>query len=127
MLLFKWMGAQLQVVHCLGVDNVLADYVSRNVADPTEWSLDRKLGWHLIEMWDRPQIDLFPLARNTCLPLGYSWAYHPEAIAQTLFYNCGQGCLCMLFSRSCCYKTLAKIWADRAEVIVIVPTWLWRS
>ena len=68
------------MVNWLGADNVLTDYLSQNVADPMEWSLDRKLVRSLFEIWGRPQIDLFLSASNTHLPLWYSWSYHPEAI-----------------------------------------------
>ena len=82
--LYEWVvprNIQLQVVHRPGVDNVLADYLSHNVADPTEWSLHGKLVRHLFAMGGRPQIDLFASASNTHLPLLYSRAYHLEAIA----------------------------------------------
>ena len=44
--LYEWVvprNIQLQAVHHPGVDNILADYLSRHVADPMEWSLDWKL------------------------------------------------------------------------------------
>ena len=63
------MGAQLQVVHQPGLDNVLIDYLSQNVADRTQWSLDRKVVRHLFEIWSRPQIDLFTSTSNSHLLL----------------------------------------------------------
>ena len=83
-MLYEWViprNIQLQAVHQSGVDNVLANYLSRHVVGPMEWCLDGKLVKRLFEMWGRPQIDLFASANNTHLPLWYSRAYHPEAIA----------------------------------------------
>ena len=43
--LYEWVvprNIHLQAVHCPGVDNILADYLSCHVVDPTEWSLDGK-------------------------------------------------------------------------------------
>ena len=77
MLLYEWViprNIQLQAAQQQGVDNILADYLSRHAADPTEWRLDRKLVRRLFEMWGRPQIDLFASSSNTHLPLWYSWA-----------------------------------------------------
>ena len=53
MLLYEWaipIGSQLQAVYQTGVDKVLADYLSQNVADPIEWMLDRKIVRCLFEM-----------------------------------------------------------------------------
>ena len=41
--------------------------------------------------------DLFRSAGNIHLPLWYSRAFCPEAIALNAYYNSGQGCLCTFF------------------------------
>ena len=124
--LYEWVvprNIQLQVVHRPGVDNVLADYLSRHVADPTEWGLDGKLVRRLFEMWGRPQIDLFASASNTHLPLWYSRAYHPEAIAlKALLQQWTELTLYAFPPFPLLAKTLAKIRGDGVEeVIVIAP------
>ena len=130
--LYEWVvsrNIQLQVVHRLGVDNVLADYLSHHVADPMEWSLDGKLVRRLFEMWGKPQIDLFVSASNTHLPLWYSRAYHPEAIASNALLQQWTGLSLYAFPPfPLLARTLAKIRADEVEeVIVIAPTWPRRS
>ena len=97
------MGIQLQVVHQPGVDNVCADYLSQNVADPMEWSLDRQMVRHLFKMWGRPQIDLFVLAFNTHLPLWYSQTYYLEAITLDALLQLWTGLSLYVFPHFHCY------------------------
>ena len=128
MLLYKWaipMGAQLQVVHQPWVDNILTDYLFRNVADLMQWSLDRKVVRCLFEMWGRPQIDVFVSASNTHLPLWYSRTYHPEAITPNALLQPWTALSLYSFpSFPLLPKKLAKIHADGVEeVIVIAPMW----
>ena len=74
-------------------------------------------------MWGRPQIDLFASATNTHLPLWYSQAYHPEAIALNTLLQQWTGLALYAFPPFLLLaRTLAKIRADGLEeVIVIVP------
>ena len=130
--LYEWVvprNIQLQAVHRPGVDNILADYLFHHVAETTEWSLDGKLVRRLFEMWGRPQIDLFASASNTHLPLWYSRAYHPEAIASNALLQQWTGLSLYAFPPfPLLARTLAKIRADEVEeVIVIAPTWPRRS
>ena len=132
MLLFEWViprNVQLHAVHRPGVDNVLADYVSCHVADPMEWHLDRKLVRHLFEMWGKPQIDLFALANNTYLPLWYSWAYQPEAIAPNTLLQQRTGLSLYAFPPfPLLARKFAKVQVDGVEeMIVIAPMWPRRS
>ena len=123
------MGTQLQAVHWLGMDNILSDYLSRNVVDPTEWSLDRMMVRCLFEIWGRLQIDLFVSACNTHLSPWYCWTFHPEAIALDTLLQPWIGLSLHAFPLFLVLpKTLVKIWVDETEeVIVIAPTWLRRS
>ena len=86
MLLYDWaipMNVQLQAVHWLVVDNILADYVSHNVTVPMEWNLDRTV---------------------RCLsPSGTVILFTQRLSLQMPCYNHGQGCLCMFFPHFCCY------------------------
>ena len=79
------MGIQLQVVHQPGVDNVLADHLSQNVRDHSEWSLDRQMVRHLFEMWGRPQIGLFVSANKTHLPLWCTWRLSLRHLVATMY------------------------------------------
>ena len=117
------MGIQLQVVHWLGVGNVLADYLSSNMRDPMEWSLDRQMVRHLFEMCGRLQLDHLASANITHLPLWYSQTslggYRSDRLITTMervVYVCCSPFLLLP-------KPLTRMWVDGAEkVIVLAPT-----
>ena len=61
--MYEWAiprSLKLRAVHQPGVKNKLADYLSQNCPDPTEWHLTPLIAQRLFEMWGRPQVDLFP-------------------------------------------------------------------
>ena len=66
-------------VHLAGVDNVLADALSRGNYCPTEWSLHRPTFMSLWQVWDRPFVDMFATARNSQLPVYYSLGVDHQA------------------------------------------------
>jgi ribonuclease HI len=112
------LGITLGPIHRPGVENVLADSLSRSVIDPHEWSLHERAVRKLFHQWGRPQIDLFATAQNAKLSI----------FCQRLERNA----LLMNWSHWMCYAfppiplipmTLAKIKEDRASVILIAPRW----
>ena len=102
-LLYEWViprSVQLQTVHRPGVDNVLADYLSCHVADPTEWRLDGKLVRRLFSRCgpatDRPVCVGQQYPSPSLVQSGVSsGGYRSECVVTTS----EQGCLCMLFAR----------------------------
>ena len=65
-------------LHLAGVDNVLADALSRGNYCPMEWSLHRQTLMSLWQVWDRPIVDMFAMARNSQLPVYYSLGVDPQ-------------------------------------------------
>ena len=49
----------LVVNHIPGVENVVADYESRNFTENTEWKLNPQLFAQICKLWNTPNIDLF--------------------------------------------------------------------
>jgi len=123
------MGISLQAIHRPGVDNVLADYLSRTRPDPTEWSLDQVTARKLFHMWGTPQIDAFASHQNCHLPVWFSRTHHPEAAACDALLQPWTGLSLYVFPPfPLLQKVLLKIREDRPEaVILITPTWPRRS
>ena len=77
--LYEWAmprSIRLWAIHRPAINNELADYLSRNRPDPTEWQLVPWLAQHLFWTWGRPQVDLFASHKNHQLPLWFCRTDH---------------------------------------------------
>ena len=115
----------LTAVHRPGVDNVLADYLSRNRPDPHEWRLLPKIVSRLFSRWGLPQIDAFASPQNHQLPIWFSRLPHPGAAGVNALSQSWTGLSIYAFPPiPLILQTLVKIRAEAPElVILIVPTW----
>ena len=68
-----------------GVQNVLADYKSRNFSDNLEWSLNNKIFEKIVHVFGQPEIDLFASRLNKKVDRFVSWKPDPEAEANNAF------------------------------------------
>jgi ribonuclease HI len=59
----------LHAIHRPGVENILADNLSRNSLDQHEWCLHTRVVKQLFLLWGQPMFDLFATPENTQLPL----------------------------------------------------------
>ena len=75
----------LSATHRPGVDNVLANYLSRTRMDPTEWSLNTVQCRQLLKLWGKPQVDLFACKQNHQLETCFSRCAQPETVATDTF------------------------------------------
>ena len=71
----------LKAAHILGVQNELADMLSRKRVMVTEWSLNKSVVHQLFQIWGFPLIDLFASAENHWTQTFCSLIPHPEALA----------------------------------------------
>jgi len=69
----------LVAVHRPGKDNQLADFLSRNRPDPTEWALADSVCACLWRRWGCPQVDVFASHLNHKLPVWFSRSAHRSA------------------------------------------------
>ena len=127
-LLYRWAvmnQVTLSAIHRLGVDNVLADYLSRNRPDPLEWSLSHCVCDRLIDMWGRSQIDLFASPQNYKLDVWFCWHANPAAAAADAFAQSWTGWYVYAFPpKNLIMNTLTKLRSDQVmEAIVVVPNW----
>ena len=58
------MGISLSALHIPGVDNTLADSLSRSMAPPHEWEVNTSVLEDLFGTWGIPAVDLFASAIN---------------------------------------------------------------
>jgi len=129
--LYEWAvkhRVTMQAVHRPGVDNVLADYLSRTRPDPTEWSLHPKVCQSLFQMWGRPQIDLFASPQNHKLPLWFSRHPCPQATAVNAMAQTWTGWRVYAFPPfNMIQETLLKVREEEVEeVIMVAPCWPYR-
>ena len=112
-------------VHRPGVNNVLADFLSRNRPDPNEWTLSKFTVRKLFRRWNTPQLDLFASAQNHQLPLWYSRFPHLLAAGTDALLQSWTGWHVYAFPpKNLILRTLLKIRSDQVEeAIVVVPHW----
>ena len=68
LLLVDSFGIALHAVYLPGVANLWADALSRGQSTLVEWTLDRSVFRHQIDLPFSPQIDLFASGQNHLLP-----------------------------------------------------------
>ena len=115
---------QVFAVHRPGVNNELADYLSRNRPDPTEWSLNPNAARKLFRRWGTPQLDLFASHLNHKVPLWFSRMEHQAAAGTDAFAQSWTGWYVYAYPpTNLILRTLTKIREDQTEAIVLVPHW----
>ena len=122
-------GIELTAIHVPGVDNVLADFLSRQEINQREWSLHGHVTNMIFKIWGRPNIDLFASVHNHKLPVYCSLLPCPAALSRNAF-SINWGCCYSSYAFPppvLLHKVLQKIRQDRARVILIAPMWPMRS
>ena len=69
----------LTIAHIPGVENVLADFKSRNFNDDIEWEINDKIFRKICGVFGTPEIDLFASRLNKKLDCFVSWQPEPDA------------------------------------------------
>lgn len=136
--LLQWCHRQeicLQAAHIAGVDNVLADALSRrtsSIQDKTkvrgssvEWHLNQSVCKMLFNRLQRPLIDLFANNQNKQLPTFCSWSFDPMALAQDALTISWNRTLAYAFPPIAMIpRVLEKLTNSEAcEIILIAPKW----
>lgn len=65
--------------HIPGLENILADDLSRNFSNNVEWCLNDKIFELICRRFGTPSVDLFASRVNTKLPIFCSWGPDPQA------------------------------------------------
>ena len=114
----------LSGAHIPGVENVVADFKSRNFADNLEWSLSDKLFQKVVRRFGMPDIDLFASRLNCKVEKFVSWNPEPNAFAIDAFTMSWSGLKFYAFPPfSLAGQVIEKILEEGAEGVLIVPWW----
>ena len=115
----------ITIAHIPGVQNVIADYKSRNFSDNVEWSLNPKLFQEICQHFTTPDVDLFASRLNNKVDNYISFMPDPGASAIDAFtITWGNFKFFYAFPPfSCIFKTMRKIIKDQATGVLIVPWW----
>ena len=114
----------LQAIHIPGVDNSIADALSRGKIRPTEWSLHRGVAEHLFAEIEKPNIDLFASAENAQLPVFCTRFHDPRAWASDALQISWEGMSAYAFPPiSLVSRVLCKLEREPCRLLLIAPFW----
>jgi hypothetical protein len=114
--------------HIPGVENVLADKLSRMVIDPTSWKIHQRMVNLVFQVLGHPWVDLIASKGNQKLPCFCSRFPEPEAYQVNALGFSWAGVWGYAFPPlSILPIVIHKIRKDRATVILLAPMWPKRS
>ena len=114
----------LTIAHIPGVENVTADFKSRNFVDDTEWELSDKLFAKACKLFGSPEVDLFASRLTSKLEKYVSWYPDPDAWRVDAFTLRWTDNFFYIFPPfSLLGKTIQKILSDEMHDILVVPWW----
>jgi len=124
---YQWLmprSITVKAIHRAGVDNTLADFLSRNRANSREWSLCEKVVKRIFSLWGCPMIDLFANEANHKLQLYFSLLPDSRAAGVDALSQDWRGFLLYAFPPTpLLLKIVNKIRVEQADVILIAPKW----
>lgn len=115
----------ITVGHIPGVQNIDADFASRNFTDDTEWGLNKLIFKAICLHWFKPEVDLFASANNHLLDKYVSWGPDPHAIAYNAFllnWNSFQSIFVFPPFRLT-LRCVQKIRLEKPKGILVTPYW----
>jgi len=117
----------VSAIHIAGVDNVDADYYSRNFSDSSEWMLKKQIYDRICKQFFAPSIDLFASRLNKQIDVFVSWFPEPGAVFADAFHMSWHTVIPYIFPPfSLMGKIINKLKQDEVErAILVFP--LWRS
>ena len=114
----------LSATHIPGIKNEAADRLSRKFSDSTEWQRNPFVFKQLIQLWKKPEIDLFASRNNYQFTPFVPWHADPEALAIDAFCLSWKNKFVYLFPPfSMLSKVLQKLQEDQAQGILVAPLW----
>jgi hypothetical protein len=108
-----------------GLDNSLADMLSRVKRDNSDWKLHPELFQRLCTHWGRPQIDLFATRANAQLDAYFSRHPDPSCLGVDAFAHSWSPFRLAYANPpfQIVAAVLRKVREDRAELIIVLPLW----
>ncbi|CAJ0944686.1 unnamed protein product [Ranitomeya imitator] len=114
----------LTALHIKGVENIRADYLSRNELRQGEWTLNKSIFRRITEAWGIPQIDLFATRDNRQVQrfASLNTRDHPDMLDS--LHHPWRFRLAYAFPpMSLIPLVIRKIRREQARVILIAPFW----
>ena len=118
----------LMAQHVPGIQNTLADQLSRQFCPLIEWSLKQRVVDSLFVLWGEPSMDLFASAENKRCPVYCAWhgdlnAFHLDALSLDW-----RGLFAYAFPPfPILPRVIRKVQRDQAELILVAPWWPTRA
>lgn len=118
-------GISISAVHIPGVDNKIADCLSRGRSvQPSEWSLAPQVAQKVFRILGQPLMDLFATKDNTQLPVYCTRVRDSEAYATDAMSISWEGMSAYAFPPlPLIHRVLVKATRERCTLIVIAPFW----
>lgn len=115
----------LSAVHIPGVDNWIADFLSRETVDPGEWALHPEVFLLLCQRWGFPDVDLFASRFNHKCPGYVSRSRDPKALAVDALITPWTGFqLLYLFPPlPLLPRVLKRVKLEGVPAILVAPDW----
>ena len=125
---WKWSlqrGIFLKARHIAGLDNQMADEMSRTIIrDRTDWQLNPAIFAQLEHLWGPFQVDMFATRLSTHLHRFYSWKPEPQAEATdaflqdwTVIHGYANPPWCLI------QRCLKKVVLQKATLVIVTPLW----
>lgn len=115
-----WISAS----HLPGKDNVEADFESRHFNDRCEWSLHEGVFNRLVQIYGRPDLDLFASRLNAKCSRYVAWQRDPQAEFIDAFSKSWSDLYAYVFPPfSLIGRILQKLRSDGGMALMIVPRW----
>ena len=118
----------ISATHLPGVENVIADRLSRNFNDETEWTIKNVVFSRIDHIWGPFQCDIFASRLNNKVSRFVSWRPDPFAIHIDAFSISWVDMYFYAFPPfSMISRCLQKIEKEGAKGVIIVPDWSTQS
>lgn len=115
----------LSCTHIPGIQNVEADFESRNFNDNVEWMLKHVVAVRIMDIWGKPDLDMFASRLNKQLDRFVSWKNDPEAENIDAFSMTWADNYFYAFPPfSLISRVLGKLREEDGECILVAPIWV---
>ena len=125
LVLLKRRDLHLTAFHIAGVQNVVADALSRTNPIATEWELDQKSFSWMTQQWGVPQVDLFATRANRKVPAFISPVPDHLAVGLDAFtVDWNRWDIIYLFPPTAMLlKVLPLLESFRGTALIVTPSW----
>lgn len=125
--IWRWAETQqvwLTTSHIPGLENEIAESLSRNFSPSVEWKLNQNIFDSICEEFGTPEMDLFASRHNAKLQNYCSWFSDSYCSKEDAFSFSWSGMFYYIFPPfrlvgKCCQKILM----DRTKAILVAPKW----